>query len=171
MSNTAVTVNDLFEQAIGLEKAMEALYQEFEKMFAPYPEAAHFWHHYADEENGHAAYLERIKAKVDPRRLSQRADGDMLIKAREAMETMSAAKLARINTLEDACNLAIELENSETNTIFEFMIMSFSADELAKSQKFLRTQLSIHIAKLEKEFPNPYRSRAAQKSVPALPKS
>ena len=75
----------------------------------------------------------------------------------------SETRLEGIKTLEDAHQLATELENSETNAIFEFMIVNFSTDELAKSHQFLRTQLSTHIARLENDFPIAFRGKAPDK--------
>ncbi len=165
MASNTDTVAKLFEYAIALEQAAESLYRQLEKMFADYPEVALFWKHYADEENGHASYLERIRTGVDAERLSQQADADMLQKVQYCLEKASPTRLTNINTLEDAHQLATELENSETNAIFEFMILNFSTDELAKSHSFLRTQLSTHIARLENDFPNPYKSRPARQNV------
>lgn len=165
MSDNVETVGKLFEYAIALERAVEGLYRELEKMFAHYPEVSLFWKHYADEEKGHAEYLERIKANVDGNRLSRQADDSMLQKVRRCLEEVSPTRLAKIKTLEDAHELATELENSETNAIFEFMIVNFSTDELTQSHKFLRTQLSTHIARLENEFPNPYKSRMARQGA------
>jgi len=165
MSSNTETVAELFEYAVALERAAETLYRQLEKMFASYPEVASFWKYYADEENGHALYLERIRAGVDADRLSGQADSDMLRKVRQCLENASPNSLATIKTLEDAHQLATELENSETNAIFEFMILNFSTAELAKSHSFLRTQLSTHIARLENDFPNPYKSRSARQNV------
>ena len=165
LSNTK-TVSELFEYAIALEKAAETLYLELEKMFSHYTEVASFWHRYANEENGHASYLENIKTNVDANRLSNQADEDMLKKVLYCLEQSSISRLVNIKTLDDAYKLAVELENSETNAIFEFMIVNFSTDELAKSHKFLRAQLSTHIARLENDFP--YKSRITRQGILAL---
>jgi rubrerythrin len=165
MTSTTETVAKLFEDAITLERAAETLYRQLEKMFAGCPEVARFWKHYADEESGHASYLERVRAGVGAGRLIQPADEDMLQKVRVCLEQASPTRLAAIKTLEDAHQLATELENSETNAIFEFIILNFSTDELAKSHAFLRTQLNTHIARLENDFPNPYRSKTARQRV------
>ena len=53
--------------------------------------------------------------------------------------------------MEDAYELAHELENSETNAIFEFLIIHFSTDET--TQDFLRSHLKDHIGKLMLWFP------------------
>jgi rubrerythrin len=168
VSNKTETVGKLFEQAIQLERAAESLYGQLEKMFAPYPEVALFWKHYADEEEGHADYLERIREKVDLKRLSRQADGAMLQKVQHCLEYASQKRLADVKTLEDAYQLAVELENSETNAVFEFMIVNFSTEELSKVHQFLRTQLRIHAARLENDFPSQYRSEIARQGVLAV---
>jgi hypothetical protein len=165
MTSTTETVAKLFEDAIALERRAETLYRQLEKMFAGCPDVARFWKHYADEENGHALYLERVRAGVDEGRLSQPANEDMMRKVRDCLEMSSPAILENVKTLDDAHQLATELENSETNAIFEFIILNFSTDELAKSHAFLRTQLNTHIARLEEDFPNPYKSRTTRQKV------
>jgi rubrerythrin len=165
MTSKMETVGQLFEYAIALERATETLYKQLQNMFAAYPDVAIFWKRYADEENGHAEYLKRTKASVDVNRLSEQADEIMLKKVLHWLEQVSLKRLASVKTLDDAYELAVELENSETNTIFEFMITNFSTNELADSHKFLRTQLSVHVAKLENDFPNPYKSRISRESV------
>ncbi|MFZ5911057.1 MAG: ferritin family protein [Chloroflexota bacterium] len=166
--NNAETVGQLFEYAIALERATETLYGQLERMFAHYPDVARFWKQYADEENGHASYLERIRGGMDAERLSHPADGEMLQKARQCLANATQERLKDVKTLDDAHQLATELENSETNAIFEFMVVNFSTDELAKSHRFLRTQLSAHNARLENDFPKPYNSRIARQNVLAL---
>lgn len=168
MSNNTETVGNLFEYAIELERAAENLYRKLEEKFSLYPEVALFWNHYADEESGHASYLERIRDGVDTDRLSSQADGVILQKVRQCLDMASNVGLGKIKTLEDAHQLATELENSETNAVFEFMIINFSTDELAKSHQFLRTQLNVHIARLENDFPIEFRGKAIRQNVPAL---
>jgi len=163
--NNVESVEKLFEYSIRLERAAKTLYLQLEKKFSAYPEVALFWKHYADEEEGHAAYLERVRNEMNADRLSKPGDAMILQKVRECLDMATQIKLENIKTLQDAHQLATELENSETNAIFEFIILNFSTEELAKSHLFLRTQLNIHIARLEKDFPAPYRSSVTRQSV------
>lgn len=156
------TVGALFEYAIALERAAESLYRHFAAIFSHYPEVARFWNAYADEERGHASYLEQVRAGVSAERLSSPADNAMLQKVHYCLEAAAQAQETNIENLDEAYHLAVELENSETNAIFEFMIVNFSTEELAKAHKFLKTQLSSHVARLENDFPNPYKSRTAR---------
>lgn len=165
MTKNTETVEELFGHAIALERASQTLYMRLQDMFSAHPEVALFWKRYADEEEGHARYLERVKANVDPKRLSQQADENMLEKVLHCLERTSPNRLAGIKTLDDAYELAVELESSETNAVFEFMIMNFSTGELAVSHKFLQTQLSVHATRFETDFPNPYKSKIARQQV------
>jgi hypothetical protein len=63
--------------------------------------------------------------------------------------------------------LVNELENAETNAVFEFMLANFSKDEDAKL--FLRSQLKDHIGKLMIDFPSQFASAAIRRQVKALP--
>lgn len=166
MTNT-ITVETLFQNAIALEKATENLYRNFQNMFASKSQVAIFWKRYADEENGHAKFLERILSKIEPERLSQPTDTEIMDQLQASVKRALNIELNNIKTLEDAFNLAYEIETTETNAIFEFIFTYFSDEELAKSNAFLRTQLNKHVNKLTEEFPHEYRSSANRAAVPA----
>jgi len=168
MSDNKETLGKLFEYAIELEKAAETLYNQMAKMFAHHPDVAKFWSHYANEEKGHASFLERIKSGVSAERLSSPADGNMVEDVKKCLILSSQNSLSGIQNLDDAYQLATELENSETNSIFEFIVVNFSTDELARSHKFLKTQISTHIEELERGFPSGYKSRASRQNTTIL---
>ncbi len=86
---------------------------------------------------------------------------------RYCLEATSETRLESVHNLEDAYRLATEIESSETNAIFSFIIANFSTDELVKSQNFLRVQLEKHATKLEREFPLPYKSRLNRQNLSA----
>jgi hypothetical protein len=171
MSNNLETVGKLFDYAIELEKAAETMYRRLGKLFAYAHDVEQFWNHFADEERGHASYLERIRQGVDIKRLSEPADDKMIQDVHMCLSAASPKRLDSIQNFEDAYQLAVELENSETNAIFEFMIVNFSADELEKSQKFLRVQLSYHLDGLKTGLPSQYGSSIARRNLTALRQS
>jgi hypothetical protein len=160
------TMNDLFELAIGLEQAAEALYQGLSAKFAHVPEVAEFWKEYAVEEAGHARWLVHIQRDLGEDKLSLPADPSLIGRARRLLGVSVVKQLAEVRNLEDAYQLANELENSETSTVFEFFIDSFS--ERQDTQSFLRAQLQHHVEKLMREFPQRYTGRASRLSVKAL---
>jgi hypothetical protein len=74
--------------------------------------------------------------------------------ARHIIKVPLAHALARAETLEDAYQLAHELESSEINTIFEFLLFTFADDPQAT--QFARDQLHEHVARLSAGFPELY---------------
>ena len=83
--------------------------------------------------------------------MSAPADYDMVQQVRAVLRFSIEDALGELENLEEAYQLVNELENSEMNAIFEFLITNFSED--VKTQSFLRAQLRDHIARLMTEFP------------------
>jgi rubrerythrin len=161
--NNVATVADLIELAIRLEYAASTLYQGMETKFAHQAEVAGFWHRYAAEEIGHARWLERLRKTSGAEQLAMETDPLMLRAAVKMSEFSVDNALKNMQTLDDAYELACELENSETNAIFEFLFMNYYAD--ADAVTFLRSQLREHVSKLMNGFPEGYRSREARQNI------
>ncbi len=162
------TVTELFDLAIAAEKAAEELYHKLEAMFAHHREVADFWSKYATEEAKHALWLKRIRDTSSPEQLSAPADPRVLQDARKILQFSIENRLQDIENLEDAYQLVIELENSETNAIFEFLVNHFASDD--KTQCFLKSQLNEHIARLTTDFPTQFKSAANRRAVEVLKK-
>jgi rubrerythrin len=162
------SVQILFEYAIAAENYARELYREFERMFSAEPRVAAFWQRYASEEAGHAAWLEQLLNQLPPDTSDAPAVPDKLEMARHVIKVPLAAALAEVKTLEDAYQLAHDLESSEINTIFEFLLSTFADDPQAT--QFAREQLREHVARLTTGFPEPYtgtRSRSALRTADA----
>ena len=165
MSNKA-TVAELFDLAIAAERAIKELYRGLEIKFAHHQEVADFWGKYAAEEAEHAQWLKRLRDTSSPEQLSALADPLMLKDARKILRFFVENRLENIKNLDDAYQLANELENSETIAIFEFLITNFSSDE--ETQFFLRSQLKDHLAKLTIGFPTQFQNAARRRAIVAL---
>jgi rubrerythrin len=157
MTNKA-TVAKLFELAIAAERAGEALYRGLEKKFAHQQQAADFWGGYAQEEAGHARWLERLQGRLSAEQLSAPADPAILQAVYQALQFSVEQELKSVRNLEDAYQLASEVENAETNAVFEFLITTFPTDE--QTAPFLRAQLSGHVGKIMIEFPTQFGPQA-----------
>jgi hypothetical protein len=75
-------------------------------------------------------------------------------------------RLRDVHNLEDAYQMVHELENSETNAVFDFLITNFAEDK--KTQAFLRSQLRDHIGKLATDFPVQFRLAPVRRGIKAL---
>jgi rubrerythrin len=162
----AATVSTLLEVAIALEQDAEMLYLGLAARFRHHPEIAGFWRTYADEENGHARWLRQLGDRLTPERRANPVDAQMLTAGQKVLQSTIEEKLRDIRHLEDAYGLADELEHSEMNTIFEFLINEFSDSQ--ETHAFLRSQLRLHIEKLMTGFPAQYRGRARRRATAAL---
>jgi len=141
------SVDELFTLAIAAEKLNREFYLTLAGRFNRQPEISDFWRQYAQEETGHMRWLENRRATLDDRRLSAPAAEDIVAAIRKVLRFPLQDALAGVRTLEDACQLADELEHAETNAVFEFLIENFATDLQAMS--FLRQQLHQHIAKVD----------------------
>jgi hypothetical protein len=157
------TIADLVALAIQTEWTTEALYRGFSEKFSDYPKISEFWKHYASEEQGHARWLQNLTRHFAPERFDAPADPDLLRHARRLQEFDLQDQLSKIKNLQDAFELANELEHAETNAIFEFLIAYFSDDP--NTSGFLRTQLRDHVSKLVIDFPEEYRQGAVRRAV------
>jgi rubrerythrin len=140
------TMSDLFTWAITAEREAQTLYLGLAERFAHEPQVADFWREMAEEERLHIEGLQQIFESLTPQQQETPADPDTLWKAHELSQFSASKALQGIKTLEDAYELAHELEYSEVNTVFEFILTEFVGDETRRS--FVITQLREHMARL-----------------------
>ena len=160
-----VTVAQAFEVAIAAEKAAEKLFLGLEAKFARHADVATFWKGYALDEVQHAKWLEGLKARQTAEQLSSLVDAHA-VELLQAVSGLSVEKaLLGVKNLEDAYQLVNDIENGETNAIFQFLLDNFETDE--QMQVFLRAQLNKHIAKLSIDLPVQYKGILARKAIQA----
>lgn len=154
------TVADLFALANAAETSAAELYRGLASRFARYSDVAEFWQCYVTDEIAHARWLARLQGNVSIEQLAARADPIMLENARHAASLAVQTLLDRVRTLADAYELVNELEHSEINAVFEFLISSFPTDPEVLS--FLRAQLREHVERLVSAFPERFRDPGAR---------
>ncbi len=159
------TVNDLLELAIALERATDLFYRKLAALFAHEPEVERFWRHYADAEAGHARWIENLKAQLSKERLSKPASPEVMKMAKERLKAKPEELLNEITNLEEAYQKALEIETSETNAVFEFLITDYALT--SRSSEFLRAQLHSHMDELTRSFPMPYQNSARRAAIQA----
>jgi Rubrerythrin len=144
------TVAELFDIAIYLEEAGEGVYKHWQTLFADYPKVGAFWKEYQEEEFHHAKMLRKIKSGLTPEQLTKPADPEVY---RTALNTREDTKNIKMNvaTLDEALDLATQIENSEINTILEFLVTHFSEEESTK--EMVHEQMRKHVEKLNKLSP------------------
>jgi rubrerythrin len=164
MSSEA-TVEDVFQLAIEAERAAERLYQGLAAKFAHHADVARFWEEYASEEAVHASKLEELRQDIAAEKLSGPVTRDVLEQARRASQIDVERALEGVADLQDAYELAHETENSETNSVFEFLMTRFAESEGA--QDFVRMQLRDHVGRITMGFPEPYSDVETRRAIEA----
>lgn len=159
------TVEDLFALAIQAEETAAEFYRGLVRKFSYESEIADFWHRYVLDEVAHALWLERLRGNLGAERLAEPVDGEMLASAHRALSISVENVLSGIHTLEDAYEVVSDLENSETNAVFEFLITNFPYDR--EVLNFLRVQLNDHVNRLIAAFPPRFRDPGVRHAVTA----
>ena len=159
------TVGDLLAVAVQLEDAARHLYEGLDRMFSHFPDVAAFWRRFAVDEVFHAKRLIELRASTSLKRLSQAVDASMLEAGRKLLGVAVEDRLRNVHHLDDAYEMAHELENSETNAIFRFLITQFSQDKHVVAS--LMRDLDDHVERLMTGLPVPYATRAARRDVTA----
>lgn len=154
------TVADLFALAIAAETSLAKFYRGLAAKFAHYGDVADFWQRYVTDEIAHARWLARLQGSLSIEQLGARADPAMLENARRAASVSVETLLADIHNLDEAYDMVNDLENSETNAVFDFLISSFPTDREVLS--FLRAQLMEHVNRLVTAFPKRFMDPAAR---------
>ena len=161
-----VTVAQAFDVAIAAERAAEKLFQGLEAKFALHEDVATFWKQYAYDEVKHAEWLAGLKARLTTEQLSGLVDAQT-VGLLQAVNGISVERaLLGVKNLEDAYQLVNDIENGETNAIFQFLLNNFEID--VQIRDFLRTQLNKHIARLSIDLPEQYKEIHSRKAIQAL---
>lgn len=112
------TLADVMDLTISWEETLRDLYAGFARGFASHPKVARFWQSMAIAESTHASLLRKTREALSPIILAGPMD-DRHTEAFEAAELlMTHISPAGIDTLEDAYELAHEIEGSEVNVLF-----------------------------------------------------
>ena len=150
MANMAPTVEELFDIAIYLEEAGKGVYEHWQTLFAHRQKAATFWKEYQEEELLHAKLLREIKANLTPEQLAEPVDVTVY---QTALDSQTDAKNIKkdVETLDEALEIATQIENSEINTILEFLVTHFAEQESTKEMVHL--QMREHVEKLNNLSP------------------
>jgi hypothetical protein len=118
---TTTTLSQLFECGIGAEKKAHVFYLSLARRFLSRPDISAFWESMAKEEEGHARIFERSRDTLPKSRLDAVIEIPMAQRA-DALDKLSVfGMLDSVHNLDDAYQLAHELESSDMNVVFNFL--------------------------------------------------
>lgn len=136
----------LIDRAIDIEKRAARLYGEFAKLFPKPPELVDFWQDLVKDEGGHLKLLMDLKSQLNDKQLAAPANLKIWNNITDAERLLSNNPASNIYTLDDAYELTHELEFSEVNAVFLFLVQEYGIDK--KQLDFARDEIVQHQSKL-----------------------
>jgi len=106
-----------------------------------------FWEQLADDESQHAQSLARIRDTLTEEQLAAPADTSMLGAMERITQLPTEVVLDDVLNLQDAFEIATDLESGEVNKVFDFLVKNF-LHEGEEPLDLIISKLDKHIAKL-----------------------
>jgi rubrerythrin len=136
----------IFDRAIEIENKAANIYREFSQLFSHIPEISVFWKRLTKDEKQHADILQDVRRSLSREQLLSPCDKEISEKVPGIQRFLSKDLTASIKNLDDAYELAHELEYSEVNDIFQFLAAEFAQYETRK--QFVVSEITRHQQKL-----------------------
>lgn len=144
--NVDLTVREILECAIKIEKRVADVYGVFSKRFSHVPGMSDFWTDLRRDEVGHMGELRVIFESLSAERLSALESRDISMGVCRALKSVDDECLSQVKTLDDAYEIARSLESSEINTIFEYLTVDLASP--SSRDEMVTTQIEEHEKKL-----------------------
>lgn len=142
------TTSDLFALAIAAEKAAMTFYQGLALSFLKLPEAAQFWEDLSRDEALHMQQLIEIRDTLSEIQLGETADPSLVETAQNELKRFAEKfDLKAVITLDDAYDIAYELEYSEVNEVFQALVSRYVSSDTRTC--FVLSHIREHVSKLE----------------------
>ena len=119
--NADLTVREVLERAIQIEKRVADLYAIFTKRFSHVPGMPDFWNDLRRDEIGHMGELRVIYEALPQEKLCSAESRAISASVNRALASVEGECLSKIKTLDDAYQIAHDLEFSEINAIFKYL--------------------------------------------------
>jgi hypothetical protein len=154
----------LLKHAMELEKTQVMLYKGLEKKFSFSREISQFWSDMAEDEKRHYEGIVKLHSRLEPDQLSIEVDDDLYGKVCKGLRELSAARLDDVFDLDDACKLANEVEDYETQAVFAFAADRFKYDP---HRLDVANSMLVHLDKLA-SFSDRFRSLDEKRRIKAI---
>ena len=116
------TFQVLFELAIDWETHARDSYENFANIFSHEPKVSAFWRQLAKDESGHLKVLKNILQTISKEKLSAELDNMQWNAVIQVEGLINETSTRKVETLNDAYELAHSLETSEINTLFKMVV-------------------------------------------------
>lgn len=146
ISGARDTIESIFEQAIEIEYHAAVLYKRFSELFSHISEINAFWQELTEDEIHHANSLRDICNSLNRQQRLSPCDKEISETVAKIQRMLSEDLTSPIKNLDDAYELAHQLESSEVNALFKFLSIKFVPDE--DREQFVVSEITQHHQKL-----------------------
>lgn len=144
--NTELNIGKIFEKAIEIEKSAGRIYERFAKLFSDFPKIASFWKGMNKDELDHAEWLAEIKESLSEEQLLSPPNYELILKTENVKFLLNRNSAKAIENLDEAYEIAHEIESSEVNNLFRLLTSKFISSEDRK--KILLSEINEHQQKI-----------------------
>jgi rubrerythrin len=161
-SGVGETIEHLLAYSIEIEYNVAHIYAALSKLFPHVEGLADFWRGLAEDEIRHAAILQEIRKLLTPEQLLSSSDQKMRDDVARIHSRLRKDLTGEINTLDDAYELAHDLEFSEVNAVFQFLAGEYIPS--GERKQLVRSEIEQHLNKLL-NFPRTFGERDWRKEI------
>ena len=140
------TMSSLIESAIELESKARDLYITFSEMFSLEDRVSAFWQQYSEDESQHMNMLVEIRNALSQEELLSPVGEKEFEGVLRVRQLLVQDFVGLVHTLNDAYDLALTIEDSELNAIFNLLLIKYLPSE--KVETLIFHQIDEHINKL-----------------------
>jgi rubrerythrin len=142
------SIKEIFALAVAAEARTGDLYREFQKIFSHDPAAVDFWKEMEADERLHEDTLQEMYETLSEKEKSSTLENPLFEKAEGLLKGISPDRILDSTiTLDDAYETAYGLENSEVNTVMQFLVTEVVPSY--KRHDFILAHVRGHVARLE----------------------
>ncbi|MBN2245670.1 MAG: hypothetical protein JW755_07475 [Candidatus Aminicenantes bacterium] len=146
MSLNQMTLGDFFLAAMEVEKKASEIYQSLSEAFIQKQDISLFWSGLREDELMHLKMLKKSREALSEKDLELLVDKSMISKIQEVDEFLKENPTEHVQDLNDAFELAHELEFSEVNVIFKFLTIDLVP--WIYQEKLIENMIEVHQQKL-----------------------
>ncbi len=146
MAGSQKTIGDLFEHAIEIEYKAAQIYEELLKLFPHVPGLAAFWQEMREDELEHTKILQETQQLLTPEQLMMQPGGKIWENIAVLLRMLDQNPVAEVKSLDDAFELAHEIESTEVNAIFRFLAVECVPSD--KRKRFVLSVIEQHLKRL-----------------------
>jgi rubrerythrin len=145
-TNCEQTIFHLFEHAIAIEYKAAEMYCTFSRLFSHVPEISAFWTGLEQDEMFHMETLVTLLDGLRPDEYDAPVDKQLWENMVAVHDLINGNLAISVSNLNDAYEVAHELEFSEINGIFKFLTIEAITSE--EQGQFMRDEITKHERKL-----------------------